>query len=151
MTCFIVSWGHTLTPVLKSADLFARCPSCTALTFVVCLIGLEASRRCRYFTSLSPDKPWSWRSARAVSKVTSLGRHIIMWPDFFLHYLAHEIWVNIKRVRLIMKVCWLSCACDICFFWTTDGWQHKPKAPCNNSSDILYLKDLRHIYIHWWI
>lgn len=93
MTAFIVSWGHTLTPVEKSADLFARCPSCSALTFVVCLIGLEASRKCRYFTSFSPEKTWSWRSAKAIKQSQKLW-NILTWLVFtlFSTHTQLQIW-----------------------------------------------------------
>lgn len=56
---FIVSWGHTLTPVPNTGDLFTRWLPCAA----ACLTGLETSRKCRYFTSRSPGKPWSETSA----------------------------------------------------------------------------------------
>lgn len=55
-----MSWGHTLTPVPNAGDLFSRWLPCVA----VCLTGLETSRKCRYFTSRSPGKPWSETSAK---------------------------------------------------------------------------------------
>lgn len=59
MTVFIVSWGQTLTPVVNSSDLFTRCLPCHTLWW---MLGLFEPRKCLYFTSLSPGKPWSWRS-----------------------------------------------------------------------------------------
>lgn len=135
MTAFMVSWGHTLTPVVKSADLFVRWPS-GALTFTVCLIGLDAARKCLYFTSLSPEKPWSWRSARAISEVISLGTNIIIWPEDS----AHEIRVNVKHVSASWEVAEILLTVSVrvltqwhkVFLWmivlTTDGWQRKAEA-----------------------
>lgn len=99
MTSFIASWGHTLTPVWKTADLLARWPSCKARTVVVCLIGLEDSRKCRYFTSRSPDKSRSWRSTR--KGFAKLREKLTVWGlDFPENELNRENFAQIPNVHL---------------------------------------------------
>lgn len=60
----MVSWGHTLTPVVRMVDLFLRCPSSLALTLLLLYFVIrEASKKYRYLTSRSPEIPWYWMSA----------------------------------------------------------------------------------------
>lgn len=113
MTVFTVSWGHTLTPVVWTVDLLTRCLSCSARTLVACLMGREASRKWRYFMSLSPGKFMSCISAgqererEREKRLESFNKHRIFTANIITNFFIISDY-NFTGCHVYVKYLWIT-------------------------------------------